>query len=96
MFHLFTVMNIDNPSLMDYLYGLFIFVHIFSFTIILDQKEYSIIIDFLKMLFGFLLLYLQGYTWFKLSGVFVGCIIFYFILSFLITINFYFKQRSAI
>ena len=96
MFHLFTVMNIDNPSLMDYLYGLFIFIHIFSFTAILDQKGYSIIIDFLKMIFGFLLLYFQGYTWFKLSGVFVGCIIFYFILSFFVTINFYKKQRSTI
>ena len=96
MFHLFTVMNIDNPSLMDYLYGLFIFIHIFSFTAILDQKGYSIIIDFLKMIFGFLLLYFQGYTWFKLSGVFVGCIIFYFILSFFVTINFYNKQRSTI
>ncbi len=96
MFHLFTVMNIDNPSLMDYLYGLFIFIHIFSFTAILDQKGYSIIIDFLKMIFGFLLLYFQGYTWFKLSGVFVGFIIFYFILSFFVTINFYKKQRSTI
>ena len=96
MFHLFTVMNIDNPSLMDYLYGLFIFIHIFSFTAILDQKGYSIIIDFLKMIFGFLLLYFQGYTWFKLSGVFVGCIIFYFILSFFVTINFYKKQRPTI
>ena len=96
MFHLFTVMNIDNPSLMNYLYGLFIFVHIFSFTTILDHKKYSIIIDFLKMLFGFLLLYFQGYTWFNLSGAFVACIIIYFILSFFVTINFYMKQRSAI
>ena len=29
MFHLFTVMDIENPSLLDYLYGLFLFIHIY-------------------------------------------------------------------
>ena len=89
MFHLFTVMNINSPTLMDYLYGFFIFIHIFSFTAMLDQKEYSIIIDLLKMIFGFSLIYFQSYNWFQISDEFTSYIIFYFILSFLLTINFY-------
>ena len=74
MFHLFTVMNIESPSLLDYLYGLFLFIHIFSFTAMLDHSKYSIVAEFSKMILGFVLLYVQGNIWFNLSGVFTICI----------------------
>ena len=89
MFHLFAVMDIENPSLLDYLYGVFLFIHIFSFTAMLDHSKYSIIAEFIKMVLGFTLLYIQGNIWFNLSGIFSICMIAYFILSFLLTFNFY-------
>ena len=95
MFHLFIVMDIDSPSLMDYLYGVFLFVHIFSFTAMLDHSKYSIIIEFFKMLFGFTLIYAQGYIWFNLRGLSVGCLIVYLIMSFFLTVTFYLKHKST-
>jgi len=95
MFHLFTVMNIDSPSLLDYLYGGFLFMHVFSFTSMLDHSKYSIIAEFLKMLLGFTLLYIQGYIWFNISGIFVVGIIIYFVGSFILTFNFYLKHKST-
>ena len=94
MFHLFTVMNIKTPCLMDYLYGLFLFIHIFSFTALLDHKKYSILVELFKMVFGFMLIYKQGNIWFNLSGIFVSCIMLYFVLSFLLALNFHFKHKA--
>jgi hypothetical protein len=94
MFHLFTVMNIKTPSLMDYLYGLFLFIHIFSFTALLDHKKYSILVELFKMVFGLMLIYKQGNIWFNLSGIFVSCIMLYFVLSFLLALNFHFKHKA--
>ena len=86
---------VKNPSLLDYLYGGFLFIHVFSFTSMLDHSKYSIIAEFLKMLLGFTLLYIQGYIWFNISGIFVVGIIVYFIGSFVLTFNFYLKHKST-
>ena len=67
MFHMFMVMDIDNISLHDYLYGFFIIVHIFSFTSILDNSKYSIIGEFFKIVFGFSIIYFQNYL--KLNSI---------------------------
>jgi len=94
MFHLFTVMNIDSPTFLDYLYGIFLFIHIFSFTSILDHSKYSILAEFYKMILGFSLIYIQGNIWFNISGIFITFIIAYLILSFILTINFYLQHQS--
>ena len=94
MFHLFTVMDIENPSLLDYLYGVFLFIHIFSFTSMLDHSMYSFIAEFIKLILGLALLYVQGNIWFNIGGIFSFIIVAYFITSFVLTINFYLKHKS--
>ena len=96
MFHLFMVMNISSPSTLDYLYGIFIIIHIFSFTSALDYSKYSLFAELLKIILGFTLLYLQNNSWFNINGIFVIGIMGYFIVSFLLTFNFYFSVKKQI
>tara|TARA_B110000014_G_C20086196_1_gene568123 strand:- start:131 stop:1381 length:1251 start_codon:yes stop_codon:yes gene_type:complete len=93
MFHLFTIMDISSPSVLDYLYGIFLFAHIFSFTSRLDHSSYALFIEFCKMIFGFYLLYIQNNIWFNLSEIFSIMIIAYLIFSFVLNINFHFKKN---
>ena len=95
MFHLFMVMDIESPSLLDYLYGLFLFVHIFSFTAMLDHKKYVILAEFSKMVLGYVLIYVQGNVWYDIKGIFTLFIMFYFVLSFILTLNFYLKHKPV-
>jgi len=94
MFHLFMVMNIDKPLSIDYMYAVFIIVHIFSFTSALDNNKFSIIAELFKIILGFTILYIQDYIWFNLSGIFVLGIICYFILSFLFTFIFQLQTKK--
>ena len=94
MFHLFMVMNIDKPVNIDYLYGLFIIVHIFSFTSLLDNNKYSILAEFFKIILGFTILYIQDYAWFDLDGIFVIGIIGYFVLSIFFTFIFQLQNQK--
>tara|TARA_Y100001960_G_scaffold247658_1_gene263000 strand:+ start:136 stop:1386 length:1251 start_codon:yes stop_codon:yes gene_type:complete len=93
MFHLFSIMNINSPSLLDYLYGIFLFAHIFSFTSRLDHNAYALFVEFCKMMLGFYLLYTQGNIWFNLSEAFSIFIIAYLLVSFFLNANFHFKQN---
>ena len=95
MFHLFTVMNIESPSNSDYLYGIFIIVHIFSFTATLDYSRYCLAAELLKIIIGFTLLYQQNKVWFNMGEIFSLGIILYFIISFILTVRFYSKHLNA-
>jgi len=92
MFHLFLVMNVDNPSILDYFYGLFIIVHIFSFTAMLDYSKYSIVAELFKITLGSILIYGQNNIWFNLGEIVSVIIISYLIISLILTINFYLKR----
>ena len=96
MFHLFTVMNVDSPSSIDYLYGIFIMVHIFSFTAALDYSKYCILAELIKIILGFYLLDYHNKSWFNLGELFTPLIIVYFIISCALTIQFYSKQQQSI
>ena len=63
MFHLFTIIDIESPSKLHYLYGTFIMVHIFSFTATLDYNKYCIVAEVLKIILGFSLLYYHNKVW---------------------------------
>ena len=93
MFHLFTVMNIEKPSLLDFLYGVFLFLHIFSFTALLDHSKSSVVSEFSKLVLGLTLIFRNENMWFNISGLFVIFIIFYFVVSFVLTLSFYLKHR---
>ena len=88
MFHLFTIIS-DYSIAMYYLYSIFIFIHIFSFTSSLDNKFYAIIADVLKLILGVGLLQYQNYTWFGLHQFFSIIFIIYFLLSIFITAYLY-------
>ena len=94
MFHLFIIMDISKPSILDYLYGLFIMLHIFSFTSALDYDKYSILAELAKSSLGIWLLYTQSNIWFDLNEIFSVLIILYFIISFILTTNFYLGYKT--
>ena len=93
MFHFFLIIP-DFSVTMNYLYGGILIVNIFSFTSTLDQHNYAVAAEFVKLFLGFSLLYIQNYNWFGLTGVYVYGLILYFITSFLLTI--YFRNERKI
>ena len=93
MFHFFLIIP-DFSVTMNYLYGGILIVNIFSFTSTLDQRNYAVAAEFVKLFLVFSLLYIQNYNWFGLTGVYVYGLILYFITSFLLTI--YFRNEMKI
>ena len=93
MFHFFLIIP-DFSVTMNYLYGGILIVNIFSFTSTLDQRNYAVAAEFVKLFLVFSLLYIQNYNWFGLTGVYVYGLILYFITSFLLTI--YFRNERKI
>ena len=96
MFHLFTVMNYGSPLVIDYLYAVFIFSHIFSLTSLLDLKRYSLIVESFKMLMGLILIYIQDIAWYNLNGLSVFIIIGYLFLSAFITAYFILIRKNTL
>ena len=80
MFHFFSILHQQN-IILNYCYGLFIMIHIFSFTSAMDKKQYSILAEGIKSLFVISLLYSQNFSWFGLSGIHVYLLILYLITS---------------
>jgi len=92
MFHFFSILHLQNQVL-NYCYGLFIMLHIFSFTSAMDQRKYSIIAEGIKFLFVISLLYVQKFSWFGLSGLYIYVLISYLITSSFFTGYFYAKNK---
>ena len=93
MFHMLTIVPSYNVT-MCYVYAAMLLVSIFSFTSILDHRNYALMAESVKLSLGFSLLYYQDYSWFGLSGFYVYVLIFYFIISFLLT--YYFQNEIKI
>ena len=93
MFHFFLIIP-DFSVTMNYLYAGILIVNIFSFTSTLDQRNYAVAAEFVKLFLVFSLLYIQNYNWFGLTGVYVYGLILYFITSFLLTV--YFRNERTI
>ena len=83
MFHLFLIMDVDKILLIDYMYALFIMMHIFSYTSALDKSNLSIYSEMLKIILGLVLLIL-----FKPNIYFIFMISAYFTISLIIAFNF--------
>ena len=95
MFHFFYIMS-NQEMMLNYWYAFFLFLNIFSFTALLDYSKFSIIADFFKILLGMSLIYYQGNMWFNLDGFFPLLMQIYFVVSFLLTINFYNLKLSGV
>ena len=83
MFHLFLIMDVDKILLNDYVYALFIMVHIFSYTSALDKSNLSIYSEMLKIILGLVVLVL-----FKPNIYFIFMFTTYFMISLSIAFNF--------
>ena len=83
MFHLFLIMDVDKILLIDYMYALFIMMHIFSYTSALDKSNLSIYSEMLKIILGLVMLIL-----FKPNIYFIFMISVYFTISLIIAFNF--------
>ena len=85
--------NIGNVGLLGiYLYGIFIFVSIFSYTELMDKNRYAWIFETIRFSFGALLIYQFG-NWFGIDELIpfgTQIVTFFFILSLLG--SFYFTQ----
>ena len=80
MLHMFSVIHNFQGEL-GYLYVAIIFVHIFSFTSLLDGKWYSIFGEFIKAVIVIFVLNIQDYTWYDLNQNITYLIYFYLLLS---------------
>ena len=82
MFHMFTIIHNTEP-LFNYLYALFIFVSIFSYTSLLDNSSYSWIAEVCKLVLGLSIIYAQGYSWYNLNGLSIYAVLLIIVGSFL-------------
>ena len=89
MLYLFN--NIADVSLSEMLlYGLFLYVSIFSYTTLMDGSKYVVLTELLKLICGFSLMYWKG-GWFGIDDSLTfgsGLMVTYLVLSMLITIYF--------
>ena len=92
MFHFFSILHKQEPIL-NYCYGIFIMIHIFSFTSAMDQSKYFIISELIKLFFSLSLIYIQGFTWFGLIEPGIYLIILYLITSMIVTTYFFNKDK---
>ena len=82
MFHLFIVLHNTEP-LFNYLYAIFIFVSIFSYTSLLDNSSYAWIAEACKLVLGLGIIYSQDYNWYNLEGVYIYPVVTIIVGSFL-------------
>ena len=92
MFHLFLVLHQYEPFL-NYLYAIFIFLNIFSYTSLLDNSKLSLYAEMLKFLLGVGILQLQSFTWFNIGGV---PVLLFLIISLLFTIFLYLNNQKTV
>ena len=93
MLHMFTIVS-EVSLLMGYAYCVFLFIHIFSLTSLLDKKWYALIAEVLKVFLAFILIYDQGYSWYGLSGLLINVFSGYLIVSIVITYSFLNKNHK--
>jgi|TARA_B100001250_G_scaffold102477_1_gene86314 hypothetical protein len=77
MFHLFTVLHYTDP-VFNYLYAVFIFISIFSYTSLLDQSRLTLVAESIKLFLGISIIYFQDYSWYNVDIIYtylVGIII---------------------
>ena len=91
MLHFLLISGIETTTA-SYIYAILIFTHIFSFTAMLDNKQYAIIADILKMILGICIIYYQNFNWYGLGKIAAIILIVYFFISLITTSYFYNKS----
>jgi len=85
MFHLFIVFD-NQPLNLNYLYAGYIFVYIFIYSSILDNKKLFKIYGLIKLFLFFSILFYQDLSWFSLNDTMTILIGFYILISSLLPI----------
>ena len=67
MFHLFTVLHLTEP-IYNYLYAVFIFSGIFSYTSLLDGSSYAWVAETFKLILGLSIIFMQEYQWYGMDA----------------------------
>ncbi|MCZ2101356.1 MAG: sterol desaturase family protein [Chitinophagales bacterium] len=97
LFMLYLFNNIGTlPMQMVIGYGFFIFVSIFAYTSLMDGSFLGVVFEAIKCLIAFVLLSLNGYSWFGIEQYFLGGTYFvlgYLSLSLLLSFYFYLYER---
>jgi len=93
MFHFFSILH-QQESTLNYFYGIFIMIHIFSFTLAMDQSRYLIFAELIKLSFSLILIFIQKFSWFGLQGINIYLIVLYFVISMIFTT--YFSQKHKL
>ncbi len=89
LFAYISVIHNDNPYHI-YVYGLFIFIHVYAFTDLMDRNSTSWISEGFKTLLGLYFLWSQG-SWFGSSSWITNTIVVYLLAS--LTVTLYFVSR---
>jgi len=95
MFHLFTVLHYTDP-VFNYLYAVFIFISIFSYTSLLDQSRLTLVAETLKFFLGISIIYFQGYSWYNLDIIYTYLVGIIIIASFFSTIYFQVNNNQEV
>ncbi len=98
MFYLFNrIAAIGFPDML--IYGLFIFVSVFSYTTLLDRSKWALPAESVRLLFGLGLIWSQGGDWYGLGSLWPAALPFlvaYFVLSFAATAFFTKKECGEV
>jgi len=92
MFHLFTVLHSTEP-IYNYLYAIFIFTGIFSYTSLLDGSSYAWLAETFKLMLGLSIIFMQEYNWY---GMDVYPVLFIILGSFLGSLFFYSENKRNV
>ncbi len=84
MLHMFSIIHL-NQNYFGSIYVIIIFIHIFSFTSLLDNQKYSIFIESFKILCILSIFYYNGFSWYGLNENITLLFLSYMIISLLVT-----------
>ena len=76
--------------------GGLLFLHIMSYSFLLDNNKLAILLEILKIILGIVLLYLVNNDWYIISDLILIIIYSYFFISLGITIYFFNKDRTIL
>lgn len=95
--HFFWIIgDLSYPDI--FLYGVFIFFHVFAYTSLMDGSLFGPLAETAKMIYIGIILYPATFDWFDLfewNPIMNTLVLYYFAVSFILTLYFYFYQRPV-
>ena len=92
MFHLFYISSLISTSI-TMLYAVFLVLHVFGYTSILDKRNYAIYSEGIKFVLGMALFEINDLTWFG-SGNSISILIGLYLITSLVIAIFFIKTET--